>query len=434
MPNVLIVSPHFAPVNAPDMHRVRLALPHLCAHNWSATVLAIAPELVEGATIDHELSATLPADVPIRYARGIPYQWTRRLGFGSLWLRCGKSVQRAGDDLLAKGNFDLVFISTSQFGAFNLGPRWRKRFGVPFVIDFQDPWVNEHYHVHKTPPPGGWTKYRWAQYQARKGEPAAVLGAGGIVCVSGQYGPKLQQRYATLNEDRIHHIPFGASSIDLEVGARITPEPDLLERADDLIHHVYTGRCTPSMRPALDILFKAFAHFMERSPARAKIHRFHFIGTNYAPAHMAEHTVLPAARSAGVEKFVSEHTGRVGYFEAVNYTTRADSILIMGSNDSSYNPSKLNGSLITRSPLLLIAHQKSALLNRAQHIGLKYTFAFSADQTATNAIGDLLTRWFEKKGFAEPPPEEVSRHVLSAEAMTDQLVRCFNLAASKTSP
>ena len=40
---------------------------------------------------------------------------------------------------------DLIFFSTTQFDAFSLGPTWKRKFGVPYVLDYHDPWVNNYY-------------------------------------------------------------------------------------------------------------------------------------------------------------------------------------------------------------------------------------------------------------------------------------------------
>jgi hypothetical protein len=142
---VLVISPHFAPVNAPDMQRARLVLPYLRAHGWEPVLLAIAPELIEGAVVEPLLEATYPADIRIVRVRGIPPRFTRRLGLGGLWLRCGRAFRQAGERLLRTEKFDMVFFTTTQFDAFTLGPVWKRRFGVPYVLDYQDPWVTDHY-------------------------------------------------------------------------------------------------------------------------------------------------------------------------------------------------------------------------------------------------------------------------------------------------
>src|SRR5436305_9432596 len=141
---VLIVSPHFPPINAPDHQRIRMALPHLGEFGWDAHVLAVAAEDVEGFQ-DPDLVATLPADVPVTRVRAIPPQFTRKLGFGSLGLRSYWALKRAGTRLLQKKRFDLVYFSTTIFRAMSLGPLWKRRLGIPYVVDLQDPWVNDYY-------------------------------------------------------------------------------------------------------------------------------------------------------------------------------------------------------------------------------------------------------------------------------------------------
>ena len=140
---VLVVSPHFAPINAPDMHRVRMMLPYIRDFGWEPTILAVDPADIEGGVVEPILENTYPVDIRVIRVRGLPPRFTRWAGVGSLWLRCGLALGRAGEALLRSERFDLIFFSTTQFEAFNLGPRWKARFGVPFVIDYQDPWVND---------------------------------------------------------------------------------------------------------------------------------------------------------------------------------------------------------------------------------------------------------------------------------------------------
>jgi hypothetical protein len=68
---VLIVSPHFPPVNAPDHQRVRMSLPYLGEFGWEAHVLAVDPRYVEGFR-DPGLLQTVPDDVPVTR---VPSAW-----------------------------------------------------------------------------------------------------------------------------------------------------------------------------------------------------------------------------------------------------------------------------------------------------------------------------------------------------------------------
>ncbi|MGA7725971.1 MAG: hypothetical protein WCA95_11885, partial [Opitutaceae bacterium] len=64
MKKVLIVSPHFPPINAPDMQRVRMSLPYYRAHGWEPVVLAVGKDWQLGVT-EPNLLSTVPSDVRV---------------------------------------------------------------------------------------------------------------------------------------------------------------------------------------------------------------------------------------------------------------------------------------------------------------------------------------------------------------------------------
>src|ERR1700677_3580293 len=163
---VLIVSPHFPPINAPDHQRVRMSLPYLRENGWEAHVLAVDPRFVEGAW-DPDLLRTIATDVPVTRAGAVPLRMTRWLGLGRLGLRAFGPLNRMGSRLLCQRAFDLVYFSTTVFPTMSLGPRCKRLFGVPYVLDLQDPWLGDYYDRTGVIPPGGWWKYRFSQWLAR---------------------------------------------------------------------------------------------------------------------------------------------------------------------------------------------------------------------------------------------------------------------------
>lgn len=434
MRRILIVSPHFPPVNAPDMQRARLALPRLREHGWDPVVLAVAPDCVEGAVLDPLLEQTYPPEIRVVRTRGLSPKLTRPLGFGSLWLRCGAALRRAGERLLAEQAFDLVFFTTTQFDAFALGPRWLRRFGVPYVLDYQDPWVNDYYRLRGVRPPGGPIRYWLSQYTARRREPAAVLQAAAIVSVSSAYGPDLAARYPGMDAGRVRHIPFGASPADFEVARRHRPERPLVPFGDGRAHFVYTGRCGADMAVSLRLLFRAFRRHLELAPADAARMHFHFIGTDYAPPPLGRHWVLPVAEQEGVAGHVSEHCQRVPYFDTLHYLDRADALVVVGSDDPSYSASKIFPYLLARRPLLTIAHRDSLMLSLARSQGLACSYGFdraSADDDRT-VVEAIRRDWFGQEGWRRPPVTDAAALAAhTAEGMTARLVEVFNQAAAR---
>src|SRR6185503_16484593 len=123
-------------------HRVRLLAPRLHEHGWEPTVLTVDPRDYEGA-LDPALADNLPTDLRVVRVRAIPARITRLFGIGDLGLRAFDGLWREASHLLACERFDVVFITIYPAYTAMLGPLLKRRFGVPFVLDYQDPWVGE---------------------------------------------------------------------------------------------------------------------------------------------------------------------------------------------------------------------------------------------------------------------------------------------------
>lgn len=431
MKHILIVSPHFSPVNAPDMQRARMMLPYLQKLGWKATVLAVAPALIEGAVIEPLLEETYPRDVRVVRVRGLSPRLTRRFGFGSLWFRCGRALCAAGDELLARERFDLVFFTTTQFEAFQLGPRWLRRHGVPYMLDYQDPWTNPYYARTGTRPPGGRLKFALSQWVARRIEPTVLRQAAGIIAVSDAYGGQLAESYPWFDPQRVQVLPFGAAVADFDQAIAHPPARPLIEFDDGHIHYVYTGRCGPDMAFALRVLFRAFRHHLETAPAAAAQCRFHFIGTDYAPPPMGHEWARPIALSEGVGNYVEEHCPRVPYFEALYYLVRAHALVAIGSDDPTYTASKIFPYILARRTLLMIYHERSLVLEFAQQVGAGRRFAFSRPEYLDALAAAVHESWFANGISAHAPSfDEAAFAPFTAEALTLKLAHSFDLATS----
>src|SRR6267154_4906618 len=124
---VLIVSPHFPPINAPDHQRIRTALPFLEEYGWKAAVLAVHAEYVEGVE-DPLLEKTLPATTRIVRTRALLVRWTRLFGVGSVALRALPFLWMAGNKLLRKGpTFELIFFPRQRFHFLFRELVWREK-------------------------------------------------------------------------------------------------------------------------------------------------------------------------------------------------------------------------------------------------------------------------------------------------------------------
>ena len=360
MKRLLIISPNFQPINAPDMQRVRMSLSHYQANGWEPVVMAVGERWQTGA-VEPELLATIPNGIRVIPVPALPIGWSRWLGLGTLGLRALPFLWWRGTRLLRREKFDLAFFSNTQFITFTLGRFWLRTFGLPYVLDVQDPWRTGNYERPGAPqPPGGW-KYQFARFLAWAFEGPSFAGAAAVMSVSPAYLSALSARYPGFGAKPSAVIRFGASLSDV-LQARALPKPaHPFHRENGEIHIVYTGASGPIMPHALTALFRALRTYRTAQPELAGRLRLHFIGTSYAAAGQAKFSVLPLAVECGVGELVSEVPHRVGFLEALQLQQASDVLLLPGSIDPAYSPSKIYQYYLAGRPILGLVFRGSVM-------------------------------------------------------------------------
>ena len=389
---VLIVSPHFPPINAPDHQRVRTALPYLKEFGWDAHLLTVQPDQVEHLQ-DHHLQQTLPDDLKVTSTRTLPVQFTRKFGLGNLGLRSLPFLAQAGDRLLTTQSFDLVFFSTTIFPVMVLGDRWHRRFGVPYVLDFQDPWRVDAAPTSQRP--GGRLRYAIDKSLAKLLEPRAISRISHIVSVSPGYPNCLQKRYPSLKDDQFTVLPFGAPEQDFAQLPTLGIQQSIFDPKDGRRHWVYVGRGGADMAFALRSLFLAIRLDRDRQPHAWHNIQLHFVGTSYASGTRAIKTVEAIAQECSIADLVTEHPHRIPYFEAQQVLCDSDAILLIGSEDATYTASKLYPSILARKPILAIFHQQSSVVDILRQCNAGRVVSFSAHDTPANLHPQLTIHLHE---------------------------------------
>jgi hypothetical protein len=362
MRRVLIVSPHFPPVNAPDMQRVRVSLPYFAEAGWDVTVLTV-DDPTPTAPLEPELDETVPAAVQVVRATCLSRRWTRWLGVNNVALRSLPFLFLTGCRLLTARRYDVVYFSTTMFIVLPLGRLWKMVCGVPYVIDLQDPWVSDYYERPGAPrPPGGW-KYGFAQATARALEGWTMRGVSQLIVVSAAYGEALRHRYPWLRAPATE-LPFGSADPDLERAAvRIKSRAPLLPPGPCRL--AFAGALGPGMLSAVEVLFAAMAEARRAgTPVTA-----HFFGTSYSPAGGGRPVTLALAAKYGLQECVHEQPDRLRYFDALQVTLEADANLLLGSTDLAFTPSKILTVLAAGRPVVALAPEGSAMIARLQGLG-----------------------------------------------------------------
>ncbi len=301
MPRLLIVSPHFPPVNTPDMQRIRMSLPHFVDAGWEIVVLTVQDNQPL-APIEPDLLATVPRPVRVVRAGAFSRTWSRYLGVNNLGLRTLPYLYDTGRQLLDREAFDLVYFSTTQFIVCTLGRLWQLEFDTPYVIDLQDPWLSDYYQQPGAPPPPGGWKYGISHGLAKLLEGWTLRRAAHVISVSGHYLSVLQQRYRWFKPDAGTVLTFGAPDADFAVArGKVGSTPAMLPPTAS-IKIAYAGRLGPDMRPALEVLFAAVALFKD-APRPFELF---FFGTSYAPAGQGAATTTELAARHGIGHLVHE--------------------------------------------------------------------------------------------------------------------------------
>lgn len=390
MKTVLVISPHFPPVNAADSHRVRTTAPYFRDFGWAPVVLAVRPEFVEGVK-EPLLEETFPEDAPVIRTAALRTQWTRRFGLGNLGVRAWPFLYRTGCKLIRQKKVDLVYFSTTVFTAMPLGRVWKRRFGTPFVLDMQDPWVSDYYaqrpKSHRPP------KYWAAAPVHRFLEPWTMRAVDGLVAVSQDYVRTLTERYPWLSKLPARVLPFGAAETDFEIVRKQPQRNRFFDRADGAVHGVYVGRGGPDMETALRIIFEALKLGIRRSPERFSKLRLHFVGTDYACGERAKATVEPVARACGIGGYVEEHPLRVPYFEGLQLLLDADFLLVPGSDDPQYTASKLYPYILARKPMFAVFHERSGVCGILRETRAGGLLTFHTGDPPETYAGRLFEMW-----------------------------------------
>lgn len=369
------------------MQRVRQSLPYLRENGWEPTVLTVDEKYIEAYSVDDLLLQTIPQDITVYKVPALKASITRKLGIGSLSIRAFFSMQKKGDELLRTEKFDLVYFSTTAFHVMALGPRWKRKFGVPFILDIQDPWYNTFYFSHALTKR---TPKAWMYHQLDKHLEARTLPyADGIISVSSGYRDLYIKRYPNLKHNNFRIIPFGCAELDFSIAAKNISQSRVQFSAKE-VNAVYIGRGGQDMGQAAGIIFDAVKLGVQRQPGLFKKLRLWFIGTSYAQAGKGAKTFEPLAQQKGLSQQVTEISDRLPYFETLYLLSKADLLFVPGSTDSTYTASKIYPYLYMDKPMLSVFHEKSSVCEI-----IRYT-----SQSKVVAFGDTLSE-NEKAKLAE---------------------------------
>jgi glycosyltransferase involved in cell wall biosynthesis len=434
MRRVLMVSPHFPPDTSAGTHRVRLFSSYLAEFGWEPTVVSVDPSGYEGR-LDPDLSQLLPDTVRVVRTRALDARLTRRLGIGDLGLRALPGLRRECDRLMATEAFDALFITIYPTYPAVLGPMLKRRHRVPFVLDYQDPWVGS-WGRDSGPGANGTpdTRSRLSRVLATQLEPRVVRAADALTAVSARTYEEVLARVPDARPRACAAIPLGFDERDLDALRRAPRINRWFDECDGNVHVCYVGTVLPKGFDVLRTLFAAAARVRERSPRAYARLRFHFIGTSNQRS-ASDSRVVPIAREAGVDGVVTESPERIDYLDALNVQTRAHALVLLGSSEAHYTPSKVFPALLAGRPIVACYHAASSAVDLLRHPSVDArVFAFDRVDELPGRVDDMASALIDLgDGNRAPRPSRLDNglQAWSARTLTGQLSTVLDSVARR---
>src|SRR5262249_35464446 len=213
------------------------------------------------------------------------------------------------------------------------GPLLARRRGIPFVLDYQDPWVGAWGRTAGPRADGRPdTKSRIARALAVRLEPWAAGAADAITAVSLETGEAGRRRYRPARAVPGAAIPLGGEPADLEHVRRHPRRNPCFDAGDGLVHVCAVGTLLPMAGETLRAVLDAVARLAARRPDLGRRLRLHFVGTSNETRPDAPARVRPVAQELRVAQHIAEVAPRLGFLDALTVQTEASALLLLGSS------------------------------------------------------------------------------------------------------
>jgi len=364
---IIIVAPHFAPSNLASVHRSRFFASRLPEFGWEPIVVAVHHRHYEEA-LDWDLARLVPESVRVESVGALPIRPIRVVG--DIGVRGFLPMLRRILRIIDREGADFLLITVPSFFAAPLGRLVHELRGVPYGIDYSDPWVHV-WEASKKRFSKAWVSRKLAELL----EPWSVRKASLIAGVSERTyegvltrNPQLRNRVVTAT------MPVGGEPADAYMAKTFGLEPYLFDDRP-AFRIVYAGSMWESAHATLDSVFAGIASHLA---VFADV-QFHFIGTGLSPTQ-PEPQIKPIAERYGIwNTVVKEHPARIPYCDVLTHLEAADAIFIFGSTSAHYTPSKLFQSALSSRPIFAVLHESSTACDIIREGGLGHLLTFRGD-------------------------------------------------------
>jgi glycosyltransferase involved in cell wall biosynthesis len=407
MKHVAILSSDFPPSNLPEALRCRFFTNHLEEFGWRPTVITVGGQFLE-TTSDPELTSLVKPNVRVIRTSAIPSRISRKIGVGDLGVRSIPFHLKALRQLHRADPVDAIFIPIPPNIPAVMGVVARTILGIPYVVDYNDPWVDDFYkRIRISERPGG-RKWLLAYYAARILEPISLSRVANITTVAEGYTEEVVRMYPWIHSQSVTAIPYGGEPGDFEYVRQRPRRNPIFDAEDGKVHISYVGRGGADMQRVLEGIFAAIKRIIDSEPAIKDTLRVHFVGTEYYGEKSDRlGQIAQLAKSLGLDEVIVEHVARIPYLDTIQVLLDSAGVLIVGSELKHYSASKVFPAILSGRPVLAVLNQASSAVDIIRSVGAGEVVTFDdptslmTDHAADQALQRLIGWGRDKPSLAD---------------------------------
>ncbi len=347
----------------PPSQRVRLIVQHAASLGYYPTVFTVDPKYRE-ETGDPWMVDLVGDKFKLVTVNCLNQNKTRKFKIGDLGLRILPFLFFALRKHIKNERPDFILYPVPPWYVLMIAPLLKGLTGVPYGIDFIDPWVHDLDDRERS------TKKRISHWISRRMEKHVCKHASIIYAVSKGINDNLVEHYPLLRGKTFITVPYGAEQNDFD---SLTAQMPVINNNKIVIR--YIGAIWIDCYAVLDGLMPALAEAEKTLPLHIE-----FIGTSYAIEKMSKPQLDKWITENNMQQFTSESPLRVSYRKAVELTLQSDILLLMGGMETYYAASKLMGLLVSKKPFVAFLHEDSFPAKLLLEINFPYVVTYSLSE------------------------------------------------------
>ena len=347
----------------PPSQRVRLIVQHAASLGYYPTVFTVAQKYRE--EMEDPWMVELVGDkFEMVTVNCLDQNKTRKFRIGDLGLRILPFLFFTLRKYTKKERPDFILYPVPPWYILMIAPLIKRLTGVPYGIDFIDPWVHDLDDRERS------FKTRFSHWISRRMEKNVCKHASIIYSVSQGINDNLVKRYPFLEKKIFITVPYGAEQNDFD-----SLRMQLQVVNNDKIVIRYIGAIWLDCYAVLDGLMPALAEVGKAVPLQIE-----FLGTSYAAETMSKPQLGKWILENGMQDFTIENPYRVTYRKAVELTLQSDLLLLIGGMAPYYAASKLMGLLVSKKPFVAFVHEDSFPARLLLEINFPYVVTYGQSE------------------------------------------------------